>query len=293
MSAVKGPGVVGEPGAVAVEPARRRVRVMVDGTWVGDSEHAVLLFEHGFTPRWYLPAADVRTDLLAPNGRTTDTLGRGVARWYDLRVGDHVVEDAAWDHPSPPSSCPSLDGLISFEWNLMDAWFEEDDQAFVHPRDPYTRVEVLASSRHVTVSLDGIVLAETIRPLVLVETTAPTRYYIHPLDVRRELLVPSESFTWCPYKGRASYWNVRIGDTLHRDVLWSYPQPFEAAHRVANHLCAFNEFTDIHVDGHAVGRPQTKWTYGGPNAYTFRAGDEPWDPTIERDWNGDDPGVHR
>lgn len=293
MTAVKGPGVASGPGAVAIESAGRRVRVLAGGAWVGDSRNAVLLFEHGSTPRWYLPVSNVRSDLLHLNGRTTETLGRGAARWYDLTVDDRVIEDAAWDHPQPPSACPDLDGLISFEWNLMDAWFEEDDEAVVHPRDPYTRVDVLASSRHVSIELDGVVLADTVRPMLLFETGLPTRYYIHPLDIRRDFLVPSESFTWCPYKGRATYWHAQIGETLHRDLLWSYAEPFRAAERVIHHFAAFDEFVDILIDGRPNERPETKWTYGGPNASTSRPGDQRWDPTNERRWSGDDPAVHR
>ena len=293
MAAVRGPGVMSQPGAVAVEPARRRVRVLAGGLWVADSDNATILFEHGFTPRWYLPRDDVRSDLLRVNGRSTDTLGRGPARWYDLQLPDRVVVDAAWDHPDPPPGCPDLDGLISFEWNLMDAWFEEDDEIFIHPRDPYTRVDVLTSSRHVRVELQGTTLADTTRPLIVLETTGPTRYYIPSLDVNHELLVPSESFTGCPYKGRASYWHVRLGDTLYRDLFWSYPQPFQPAARIAGHLCAFTEFVDITVDGVAVDKPETKWTYNGPNAYTFRPGDQPWDPTSDVAWHGAERSTHR
>ena len=278
------------PGDVAIEPARRRVRVLAHGTWVADSFDALLLFERGITPRWYVPMGDVRSDLLVPNGRTTNTLGRGVARWYDLTIGDAVVPDAAWDHPHPPDGCPDLATLISFEWNLMDAWFEEEDQAFVHPRDPYTRVDVLASSRHVVVALDGVVLADTTRPMMLVETSLPVRYYLHPLDVRLDLLVPSESFTWCPYKGRASYWHVQIGETRYRDLLWSYPAPFTAGQRVINYLCAFDEFVDTTIDGVAMERPDTKWAHGGPNASTRGTGDATWDPTTASTWRGGDPG---
>ena len=90
------------PGAVAVKPAGRRVRVIATSTWVGDSDDAVLLFEHGCTPTRYLPAGDVRSDLLHLNGRTTDTTGRGLARWYDLPVKDRVIVVPSWDHPSPP-----------------------------------------------------------------------------------------------------------------------------------------------------------------------------------------------
>lgn len=294
MAAVKGPGVVSAPGAVAVEPARRRVRVRVDDVWVADSEAVLLLFEHGFTPRWYFPLADVRTDLLTPNGHVTDTLGRGQAHWYDLAIpGGRTVVDAAWSHPSPPPECPPLDGYVSFEWNLMSAWFEEDDEIIVHPRDPYTRVDVLRSSRHVVVALDGVVLAETRHPLVLLETGAPTRYYLPAADVDASRLMPSDSFTWCPYKGRATYRHVRMGNTVYRDLFWTYEEPLREVERIAGHLCPFNEFLDITVDGVLQERPVSKWAFGGPNAYTFRPGDDAWDPTVAVDWNGDDPGVHR
>lgn len=293
MAAVKGPGVVGVPGAVALEPARRRVRVMAAGEWVADSDRAVLLFEHGFTPRWYLPIDDVRVDLLAVSGRTSDTLGRGVARWYDLTVGEHHVVDAAWDHPAPPPDCTDLAGMISFEWNLMDAWFEEDQEAFVHPRDPYTRVDVLPTSRRVTIEVAGTLIAETRRALMLIETTAPTRFYVPRLDVVEGVLLASDSFTMCPYKGRARYWHVRAGGTIHHDLLWEYPEPLHAVHQIVGHVCAFNEHADITVDGVRLDRPQTKWTYGGPNAYTFRAGDAAWDPTEPVDWRGDERSDHR
>jgi uncharacterized protein (DUF427 family) len=293
MAAVKGPGVVSLPGAVAVEPARRRVRVKVDDVWVADSDRALTLFENGFTPRWYLPLADVRSDLLVSNGRITETLGRGPAHWFDLRLPSRTIADAAWCHPSTPSECPSLDGYVSFEWNLMTAWYEEDDEIIVHPRDPYTRVDVLRSSRRVSVALEGTVLAEADSPLILLETGAPTRYYLPAADVDARLLLPSDSFTWCPYKGRATYRHVRLGNTVYRDLFWTYEEPLREVERIAGHLCPFNEFLDITVDGVLQERPVSKWAFGGPNAYTFRPGDEAWDPTVATEWNGDDPGVHR
>ncbi len=293
MAAVKGPGVDSRPGDVAVEPARRRVRVFVDDLCVGDSDRTLTLFEHGFTPRWYLPLADVRADLLRPNGKVTDTLGRGPAHWHDLHLPHRVVVDAAWTHPSPPLACPPLDGHVSFEWNLMTRWLEEDDEIIVHPRDPYTRVDVLRSSRHVTVSLHGTVLADSTRPLVLLETGAPIRYYLPADDVDATLLLPSDSFTWCPYKGRATYRHVRLGERVYRDLFWTYEAPLRDVDRIAGHLCPFNEFLDITVDGVTLEQPESKWRYGGPNAYTFREGDATWDPTAEVAWRGDDPGVHR
>jgi uncharacterized protein (DUF427 family) len=293
MTAVKGPGVVSQPGAVAIEPARRRIRVLLGGQWIADSDDAVTLFEHGFTPRWYIPRRDVRPGILVPNGEVVDTLGRGPARWYDVTIGERVVKGAAWDHPSPPPDCPPLDGLVSFEWNLMDGWFEEDDEVFVHPRDPYTRVDVLSSSRHVRVELNGTPIAQTHRPLLVIETTAPTRYYIPWLDVDHRVVQPSDSFTLCPYKGRASYWHVVVGDTVYRDVLWGYREPLAPVARIAGHVAAFNEFVELWVDGVLLDRPDSKWAYGGPNAYTSRPGDERWNPARASAWRGDDPSVHR
>jgi uncharacterized protein (DUF427 family) len=109
--------------------------------------------------------------------------------------------------------------------NKTDAWFEEDEQIFVHPRDPYHRVDVLDSSRHVKVTVNGEVLAETVRPKLLFETGLPPRYYIPPEDVREDVLVDSDKQTWCPYKGAASYYSVEAGGGRVEDLIWYYPEP--------------------------------------------------------------------
>ena len=294
MNQVDGPGVQRPVGDVILEPARRRVRALIDGIYVVDSDHAITLYEQGSTPRWYVPIADVRADLLVDTGHVTETTARGPAHWSDLHMPDRVVANAAWTHPTPPAGVPSLDGLISFEWNLMDAWFEEDDEIIIHPRSPYQRIDVLRSSRHVRVELNGVELVDTRQPLILLEGGHnPARYYLPWADVRGELLEPSDSFTGCPYKGRASYWHARIGGELYRDIFWEYREPLWQVARIAGHICPFNEFVDMWVDGVRQDRPETKWTYHGPNAYTWREGDEPWDPRAENAWRGDDPHVSR
>lgn len=291
---VDGPGVQRPAGDVVLEPARRRVRALVDGIWVIDSDDAITLYEQGSTPRWYVPVANAHPDLLVENGRVTPTTARGPAHWSDLHLPDRVIENAAWTHPEPPVGVPRLDGLISFEWNLLDAWFEEDDEIIVHPRSPYTRIDVLRSSRHVRVELDGMVLADTKRPLILLEGGHnPARYYLSWSDVDASLLEPSDSFTACPYKGIASYWNVRLGDVVHHDLLWEYRQPMWQVARIAGHVCPFNEFVDMWIDGVRLPPPETKWAHHGPNAYTWRPGDEPWDPRCDPAWRGDEPHVDR
>ena len=144
--------------------------------------------------------------------------------------------------------------------NDTDRWFEEDEEVFVHPKDPYHRVDVLESSRHVRVSLNGEVVAETSRPKLLFETGLPVRYYIPPEDVREELLVPSEKHTRCPYKGVASYWSVKAGGELAENLAWYYPEPTPDTAKIADHLCFFNEKVDLTVDGEAQPRPQTQWS---------------------------------
>jgi uncharacterized protein (DUF427 family) len=142
----------------------------------------------------------------------------------------------------------------------MDAWYEEDEQVFVHPRDPYHRVDGLDSSRHVKVSVNGEVVAETERPRILFETGLPPRYYIPPEDVREEVLVPSDKHTRCPYKGVASYYSVEAGGVRVEDLVWYYAEPIPEVHKIEGHLCLFNEKVDLEVDGEKQVRPQTQWS---------------------------------
>ena len=110
----------------------------------------------------------------------------------------------------------------------MDAWYEEDEQVFVHPRGPYKRVDVLKSSRHVQVLVDGEKVADTRRPRLLFETGLPTRFYFPREDVRTEILIPSSTTTRCPYKGTASYYSVRIGDRRTSISSGTIPSPSRA-----------------------------------------------------------------
>ncbi|HEX9032169.1 MAG TPA: DUF427 domain-containing protein [Streptosporangiaceae bacterium] len=131
----------------------------------------------------------------------------------------------------------------------------------MHPRDPYHRVDVLHSSRHVRVVMLGETVAETTRPRLLFETNLPTRYYIPPRDVRLDLLVASETSTQCPYKGVASYYGVRAGDTVARDVAWTYRFPIPECPKIEGLICFFNEKVDaIFLDGAELPKPRTPWS---------------------------------
>jgi uncharacterized protein (DUF427 family) len=142
----------------------------------------------------------------------------------------------------------------------MDAWFEEDEEVFTHPRDPHTRVDILPSSRHLRVEVDGVTIAESASPRLLFETGLPVRYYLPKTHVRLDLITHTDSETHCPYKGQAEYWSVRTGDTVHEDIAWSYPTPLPESLGVAGHIAFYDEKVDVFVDGVRQERPHTKFS---------------------------------
>ena len=245
---------------VRLEPNQRRVRVVFGGETVADSSRTLYLFETAHLPVYYFPREDVRFDLLEPTSRHTHCPYKGDASYYSVVAGGQRFENAVWAYPEPIESVPDLRDYVAFYWGQADAWYEEDDEVFKHPRDPYHRVDVLNSSRHVQVLVDGVVVAESRRPRLLFETGLPVRYYLPKLDVRLDLLEPSATRSRCPYKGEAVYWSVRAGDQLHEDIVWSYPAPIMEAPKIENLVAFYNEKVDIVVDGVQLERPVTKWS---------------------------------
>jgi uncharacterized protein (DUF427 family) len=243
---------------VHIEDGPKRVRTYLGGELIADTKCLKLVWEVPYYPAYYFPREDVRMVLLTPNGRTQRSLSRGVAHNFIVKAGDRVVEDAAWHYPESPVE--ELRNLIRFEWNAMDGWFEEDEEVFVHPHDPYTRIDILRSSRHVEVEVNGVKIADTHRPTLLFETRLPTRYYIPKLDVRMDLLTPTESVTGCAYKGFAQYWSVHAGGETVRDLAWSYKTPFLENVKIAGLIAFYNERADFIVDGQRQSRPKTKFS---------------------------------
>jgi len=221
------------------EVSHKRVRVYAGGQLVADSKAPVLVWEIPYYPTYYLPEEDVRATLKAAADDT-----------YDVIIGDVRLPGAARRH---------ID-LIRLEFGAMDEWLEEDEPIYVHPRDPYKRVDILASSRHVVVQLDGVTVAESRQPRILFETSLPPRYYLPLPDVRMDLLRPSATSTRCPYKGTASYWNIAIGDVEHADLVWCYRAPVAESQKVAGLACFYNEKVDIYLDGELQERPRTPFS---------------------------------
>jgi uncharacterized protein (DUF427 family) len=234
--------------------------VRFGGETVADSKRVMLLREPGRVPVYYFPRADVRAGLLVPVEHGPHCPDQREGACWTVRVGDRTAEHAAWGNADTRPERAALRDHVAFEWAKMDAWFEEDDEVYVHARDPYKRVDVLHSSRPVRVVVNGEVVAETRRPWLLFETGLPTRYYLPKADVRMDWLVPSDTETRCPYKGLASYYSVRVGSTLVRDIAWCYRHPIPECSKIENLVCFFNERVDHYVDGELQPRPRTRWS---------------------------------
>ena len=175
-----------------------------------------------------------------------------------MSAGGRTAQRAALRYADSPIE--ELRDLVRFDWHSMDAWFEEDEQVFTHPRDPYTRVDILASSRHVRVEVGGTTVAESTGTRMLFETGLPVRYYLPKTHVRMDLLTPTESVSHCPYKGQAEYWSVRAADGVREDLAWSYRAPFAESQKIAGLIAFYNENVDIYVDGVLQDRPVTKFS---------------------------------
>lgn len=242
---------------VLVEPTPRWIRVRAGDELVADSRRALLLVQYGpgGLPTYYVPLDDIREGALID---AHDDHQRGVRRW-SVDAGGTRARDAAWASLDPAPELAALRGHVTFSWHRLE-WYEEEERVFVHARDPYKRVDVLSSSRHVQVEVEGHAVADSSRPLLLFETSLPTRYYLAPEDVRTELLEPTSTTTMCPYKGTARYWSIRVGDTVVEDAVWSYPEPIPENPRIRGALCFFNERVDLVVDGQRLERPATPWS---------------------------------
>jgi uncharacterized protein (DUF427 family) len=231
------------PGGTA--PVPRRIRAMLDDRVVLDTMDAIYLWEFPPYPQYYIPLGDVADGVLSDTGETKN-FEHGVARVHNAGSGHAWVYD---------------DGVakdrVRFQWDALDRWFEEDEEVFVHPRNPYSRVDAISSTRRVEVAVDGLTLADSSSTVIVFETGLPPRYYFPKTAVHLEHLTPSETVTACPYKGRTSeYWSV----PSVADVAWSYDFPTAPLLPVAGHVAFFNENVDITIDGVLQERPITPFS---------------------------------
>lgn len=239
-------------------PVPRRIRAVLGGEVVLDTTSALYVWEWPHFPQYYIPIADVKPSVLVDEHHE-QKLSRGTARRHGLVVGETRRPGALRVYTDD-----ALDGLARmarFEWDALDAWYEEDEPVFVHPRNPYARVDAVRSSRPVRIQLEGVVLADSTAPVMVFETGLPTRYYLNRTEVILEYLRPSPTVTACPYKGVTSgYWSAQIGERSHPDIAWTYDFPTRQLLPIAGLVGFYNEKVDIILDGQQLERPTTPFS---------------------------------
>ncbi|WP_183942725.1 DUF427 domain-containing protein [Sphingomonas sp. BK580] len=119
------------------------------------------------------------------------------------------------------------------------------------------------SDRRVRIVHSGETVADTCAAVRTLETSHPPSWYVPPDDVARELLRPSTRRSFCEWKGEAVYWHLAVGDTLLRDVAWSYPDPTPGFASLRDHLAFYAAPLDrCTIDGEPA-TPQPGCFHGG------------------------------
>jgi uncharacterized protein (DUF427 family) len=227
------------------EPLRRRMRVQFAGEWIADSEQVILLHEPGHYPVAFFPRTDVRPGVLVDEHRTTRHRELGEASWFTVAIGDRSATRAAWQHTDLPVHADLLREHVAFAWRAMDAFYEEDERIVGHAADPYHRIDIRQTSRHLVVRDGERVIADTTRPLALYESGFAPRWYVPREDIDETALALTEDQTFCPYKGLASYYD--IGD--RKGAAWSYPRAWAEVARVDNFVSFEPDKIEVFLDG--------------------------------------------
>jgi len=253
---------------IHLEPSSKYVRALKRGVTVVDSQAAQLLYGAFRYPYYVFPIVDIHGEILFDQYEDKPNNWVGSIRQAALKVGDQLLNNAVGIYDNADIGTADLKGLVAIRWESTDTWYEEAEEVFVHPHDPYHRLDVLRSSREIQVKIEDLVIAETTRPVMLIETGLPVRWYIPKDNVRLDLLEPNNTQTSCAYKGFAKYYSARIDGKLIPDVAWYYDSPFRDAQPVAGHVCFFSERFDVTIDGQVQPKTQTAWAKQTPSQAT-------------------------
>jgi uncharacterized protein (DUF427 family) len=237
---------------IYLEPLRRRMSVELGGNVVARSDGAVILFEPARYPVAYFPIGDIDQSVLQRSDHETKHQDLGKTAWFDVVGSDgEITRRGAWEHVDPPPQAVALRDAVAFAWRAMDAFYEEDERILGHAADPYHRIDIRRTSRHLVVERDDRVVADTHAPLVLYESGFAPRWYVPRADIAADALHAVEGQTFCPYKGLASYYD--IGDW--RNAAWSYRAPFEEVARIADLVSFYPTKVAVTIDDETLEEP--------------------------------------
>ena len=270
--------LMGSLGELRYEPIDKRIRGLIGGQVVIDTDRALLVWEpKRVVPSYAVPAEELEgvTSSRTEAGPALDDPASSEV--HARHLGDRPVYD-----PSVPFAVHTTEGAmldlrideaerraaafrpadlalsqyVIVDFAALDEWYEEDERNLGHPRDPFHRIEIVHSSRSVRVERNGELLAASTRPYLLLEAPLPVRYYLPPEDVSEGVPRASSTRTLCAYKGQATYWSLEDAD----DIAWSYPEPLREAAEVTGRIAFFNERVDLVVNGTRLERPVTPWS---------------------------------
>ncbi|MCL2419307.1 MAG: DUF427 domain-containing protein [Conexibacteraceae bacterium] len=227
------------------EPLRRRLRAELGGETVVQSDDAILLFEPGRYPVAYFPVDEFADGALRPIEHRSTHPELGETAWYEVMGGTRSAAKGAWQHVALPEHAALLEGKVALAWRAMDGFYEEDDRILGHAADPYHRIDVRRTSRHIVVRAGDRIVADSTGPLVLYESGFAPRWYVPRDDVAAGALAPNEQQTFCPYKGIASYYDV---DAV-RNAAWSYRAPLEDMATIGDLVSFEPDRVEVTLDG--------------------------------------------
>jgi uncharacterized protein (DUF427 family) len=235
--------------AVLIEPTHRRIRLKAGGRTIADTTEAIVIYENGGHPVYYLPKSDFLADILSPVAKGEASTLLGERQVFDVAG---IGTSKAWSFDGSAIGRHELADFVTVEWSAV-RWFEEDEEIFRHPRNVHKRVDAIPSSRLVEVFVDGRLVARSSRAVFLFETGLITRYYFPAEDIVAGRLTESELKTYCPYKGTASYCHFELDGKRHDKIVWAYPEPLDETARIAGLISFYNEKVDeIRVSIEAV-----------------------------------------
>ncbi|WPH03825.1 Hypothetical protein R9X50_00670800 [Acrodontium crateriforme] len=253
---------LGTEGPFRTMPTPRMVKALFGGVYVFRTTKAVFVWEHRFYPHFYIPKSAITQSegvTLETGESILDVGGKVIAHQCTLKAGSKSTQRVIAFSDDLSGAAEPLKGLIKIEFPAMDMWFEEDTPIGnkAHPKDPFVRVEILQSERHIKVSIEGTVIAETNTAMHLYETNLPARYYMPLSAIDPKILRPSKTTSHCPYKGDSQYYHVEINGKIFQDIFWYYTNPTLESARIAGLVCPYNEKVDIELDGKKMTRPKT------------------------------------
>jgi len=240
-------------------PVSKWVRIRLGNEYVASSRRVMLKRE--FPMVYFFPQGDVNMELLEQGSQDSQPDKWGKSTSWHIKTKSKKAERAAWSYKNPGEKAPEkIEKYMAFQWDAMDMWLEEDEEVRVHPRDPYHRLDVCKSSRHVQILINGKTVADTHCPVLLFETGLPVRFYIPKTDVQLDLLQPTHYQTQCPYKGTAFYYSIINGGDNLKNVIWTYPFPNTEVFKIKDLVAFFTEkLEEVFIDGKKLPKVKSKW----------------------------------